>query len=145
LGTLYYEQKRYTEAKAALEKALENPLYLYPERIHNNLGLVEEALGNKKAAIEAYDRAIFLRRESYLPYQNLGKLYYQAGNYERAKTLLEEATRLCQDCSEPRYFLGMVLVKNNKMTEALKIFKQGADTDPRGYYGQLCQKYLVKE
>ncbi|MDB5038909.1 MAG: hypothetical protein JWQ35_2437 [Bacteriovoracaceae bacterium] len=145
LGTLYFEMKRYPEAHTVLEKALENPLYLYPERITNNLGLVEEALGHKEAAIQAYDRAINLQKDFYLPYQNLGKLFYNAGEYEKAKGLLTEAVRLCEDCSQPRYYLGSILIKDNKTTEALKIFKEGATSDPRGYYGQLCEKFLVKE
>lgn len=145
LGTLYFEQKKYTEAKQTLEKALENPLYLYPERIYNNLGLVEQALGNQADAIVAYEKSISLQSEFYLPFQNLGKLYYEKGDFKRAKGLLKQASKICTDCSQPRYFLGMILLKNNDTTEALKIFREAAASDPRGYYGQLCEKYLVKE
>jgi type IV pilus biogenesis/stability protein PilW len=145
LGTMYFEQNRLAEAKTMLEKALENPLYLYPERIYNNLGLVHEKLGEKPQAIAAYERAIEVQHEFYLPFQNLGKLYYETGNLKRARSLLKEATQICRDCSQPRYYLGLILLKDNKTTEALKVFKEGAATDPRGYYGQLCQQYIVKE
>jgi type IV pilus biogenesis/stability protein PilW len=145
LGTLYYEQKKYSEALKIFERALENPLYLYPERIYNNIGLVQEALGQKPKAIEAYAHSMSLQNEFYLPFQNLGRLYYQEGNYKKAKGLLKEASRMCENCSQPRYFLGLILLKDNQTTEALKVFKEGADTDPRGYYGQLCKQYIVKD
>lgn len=145
LGTLYLEQKQYTQAQQALEKALENPLYLYPERIYNNLGLVHQALGQEAEAIAAFNRSIELQREFYLPFQNLGKLYYDKGDFKRARSLLRQASKICADCSQPRYFLGMILLKDNQTTEALKLFKEGAETDPRGYYGQLCERYIVKE
>lgn len=145
LGTLLYQTKRYTESRVMLEKALENPLYLYPERIYNNLGLSLQAMGQTSKAIEAYEKSMSLRDDFYLPYQNLGKLLMELGQSARAKKLLQEASRLCLDCSEPRYFLGQILVKENKMEEALRIFKEGAEKDPRGYYGQLCNKFVVKE
>jgi type IV pilus assembly protein PilF len=144
LGTMYLELKRYPEAEKNLEKALENPLYLYPERIYNNLGLVYQATGRKPAAITAFRRSIELEKEFYLPYQNLGKIYLEMNQLDRAKSLLSDASRLCDTCSQPRYFLGNVLMKENKKEEALNVFKEGAKLDPQSYYGQLCAR-LVSE
>ncbi len=145
LGTLYYQMKRYPDSRLALEKALENPLYLYPERIYNNLGLTYEALGLKKEAKAAYERSISLRDDFYLPYQNLGKMLVESDDKKRAESLLSEAAKLCTECSEPRYYLGNLLLKQNKSEEALRVFREGANRDPKGYYGQLCQKFLVRE
>ncbi|MBN8555715.1 MAG: tetratricopeptide repeat protein [Deltaproteobacteria bacterium] len=144
LGTLYYEMKRYDDAFASLERALENPLYLYPERIHNNRGLVLQAQQKYALAQTEFERSMTLRPEFYLPYQNLGKLFYEQNEFTRAKPLFKEAGRLCTDCSEPRYYLGSLLLKENKASEALKLFKAGAEMDPRGYYGELCKKYIVQ-
>ncbi len=143
LGTVYYVQKRYEEARRVLEKSLENPLYLYPERIYNNLGLVEEATGNDAKAISYYEQSITFRNDFYLPYKNLGHFLLKKGDTKRAKNLLLEATRLCPDCSEPRYHLGSLLLKENKAKEALKYFQEGAKIDPKGYYGVLCKQHIL--
>lgn len=144
IGTLYYEMKRYAEAKVALERALENPLYLYPERIYNNLGLVYEAMAKKADAQQAYERAIALRSDYYLPYLNLGEFWLKNMDHKRARPLLREAARLCPACSEPKYHLAQAMLAENRMEEALKLFKQGYDLDPKGYYGQLCRQFLVE-
>ncbi len=142
LGTLYYEMKAYDKALKSLQQALVNPLYMYPERIHNNLGLVNEALGRLEEAKSNYLESIRLRKDFYLPYQNLGKLYLDEGNKERAKVMLSEAVKNCVDCAEPRYHLG-ILLKEKSLTEAMKLFKQGAQLDPNGYYGRLCRDNLT--
>jgi type IV pilus biogenesis/stability protein PilW len=145
LGSLYYDLGRHEEALVALDKALLNPLYLNPERVHNNRGLVFEALGQKDQARAEYERAIFLRRNYYLPYQNLGKLFLSEANHESAREALQEAVRLCGECVEPRYYLGKALLESNLQAEATKIFKEGHELNPRSYYGQLCLDYLEQQ
>ena len=144
LGTLYYDQKRYPDALRSLETALENPLYLYPERIYNNIGLTQAALGKTKEARASYERSIQLSRDFYLPYQNLGKLLMSEGETKVALNYLKMASELCPNCSEPRYHAGNILLKENKQQEALKLFKEGARIDPKGYYGQLCKQLIVE-
>lgn len=143
LGTLYYQQKQYAKAEASLRQALANPLYLYPERIHNNLGLVYQARGDLDDALEQFERAINLKPDFYLPYQNLGKLWIQKENYKRAQPMLEEAVRLCSECSEPHYHLGEVLLKNDAKAKAVELFQKAYELDPRGYYGQLGKQFLL--
>lgn len=145
LGSLYYFNKDYKQAEATLLKALENPLYLNPERIYNNLGLTLAAQKRNKEAIEAFEQAIALRPEYYLPFQNLGKVLLEEKTYKRAEIMFAEAARLCSNCSEPRYHLGAVLLKQNKKDKAIQAFKRGFDVDPKGYYGQLCRQYLIEE
>lgn len=144
LGTLYLEQKKFELAKASFTKALENPLYLYPERIYNNLGLTHEGMKMPAEAIRSYEKSIELNRNFYLSYQNLGKLLVAQGQIKKAKSLLLEAARLCTECSEPRYYLGTIFVKENDREAALKFFKEGAAMDPKGYFGILCSRELVK-
>lgn len=143
LGTLYYTRERYPEALQALEKATENPLYLYPERIQNNLGLVYQKMGRVREAQQAYETSMKFRKDFYLPYQNYGKLKFEQKQYKEALPLLEEASKLCSQCSEPRYYMGQALMKLNRTPDALKWFKQGAHLDPQGYFGQLCKEFLV--
>jgi type IV pilus biogenesis/stability protein PilW len=144
LGTLYYDRGRLEEAEKALLAALENPLYLYPERIYNNLGLVYASLKLGQQAREAYEKAIRLRPDYYLPYLNLGKLWMEEGGFNAARPLLREAERLCGFCSEPKYQLAQVLLNENQRLEAEKLLKEVFELDPRGYYGQLARRFLIE-
>lgn len=145
LGTLYYEQKRYVKALASLKNALENPLYLYPERIYNNLGLVHMAMGDAEKARESYERAITLRSDFFLPYLNLAKLWMGKGETARAKALFQQTINFCRDCSEPYYHLGSLLLKERQKKAAFKHFKKGFAVDPKGYYGLLCKQQISQK
>lgn len=145
LGTLYFQEKKYDKAEAVLKRALDNPLYLYPERIHNNLGLVYYAQSKPKQAKDEFLRSIQVRDDFYLAYQNLGKLLLKENNYEDAKPYLEAAVKNCPKCSEPHYHLGTVLLKENNRAEAIKLFREAYKLDPNGYYGQLGKRFLVDE
>jgi Flp pilus assembly protein TadD len=145
LGTLYLSSNRLAEAEKALWRATENPLYLYPERIQNNLGLVYQAQGKKDEAARLFQEAVRLNPRFYLPYQNLGRLSIEQGNLAQAERHLQEASRLCSDCAEPRYHLGRALMQMNRQKEAVESFRLGAQLDPDGYFGQLCRQYIVSE
>jgi len=144
-GAMLYEQGKYIEARDILLKGREFPLYLNPERVHNNLGLVYEALKDRVKAEESYRAAITAKPDYFLPYQNLGRLFLQEGELGQARSNLMEATRLCVDCSEARYHLGTVFLRENRNKEAIQQFKVGADKDPKGYFGELCRQFLVGE
>lgn len=145
LGAVLHAQEKFSEAIATFEKALENPLYLFPERIYNNMGLSYARLKQWEKARENFEQAIQLRPNQFVAYQNLGKLWLELGNAKKAQPLLEEATRLCRDCVEPRYHLGLIYLKNDQKEAALKLFREGAKLDPRGYFGDLCRQYLVSD
>lgn len=145
LGSVYLSLNRYAEARDVLVKAQENPLYLYPERIMNNLGLAYQGLGDSKEAEAHFLEAIKLNKNFFLPHMNLGRIYAERNETGKAEPLLIQAMKVCGDCSEPRYVLGKIYLKTNRSDEAVKLFKQGADVDPEGYFGQLCKKYLVQK
>ena len=143
LGSLYLAKKEYLQAKNTLLKGIENPLYLYPERLQNNLGLAYMGLGESELAVSAFESAIKMNKDFYLPYLNLGRFFFEQESIEKAEPLLRAAVRLCSNCSEQRYYLGRLLLRQNKTQEALGLFKEGASIDPEGYFGKQCQQYVV--
>jgi type IV pilus biogenesis/stability protein PilW len=145
LGAMYYEQKRFAEARDVLLKGLDFPLYLNPERIHNNLGLVYEGLNEPEKAEQAYRSAIVANENFFLSYQNLGRMLLEKGQIQQSRVMLGEAVRLCQNCVEARYHFGTSLLRDNKKKEAIEQFRIGAEKDPRGYFGELCRQFLVGE
>lgn len=145
LGSLRLAQKRYKEAIPVLEKALANPLYLYPERIHNNMGLAYAATGQNKEAEKQFKKAMQLEPEFFLATQNLAKLYMKLDRPEEAAPLLKRASSLCETCSEPQYHLGSIFLEQGKTKLALEAFRKAHEISPESYYGRLGKKYLIDE
>lgn len=144
LGTLYYETKRYDEAREMLLRAMSNPLYLYPERLYSNLGLVEMATGHPDKAASHFEKSISLNKDYFLPHQLLGAYYKAKGDIANSIKYLQTAVRLCQDCSEAHYQLGQALVVDRQWLRAAEVFQSGYRADPEGYYGLLCKESLNK-
>ena len=118
-------------------------MYLNPERIHNNLGLVYRDQGDHDRAKLEFERAMAVKPNYYLPYQNLAKLLEEKGNQAEAKTLYERAVELCAECAEPRYRLASLLMAEDLKDQAIRLFREAYELDPRGYFGQLGKKFLL--
>lgn len=145
LGTLYLAQKRYGEAEQALIRAQDNPFYLYPERIQNNLGLAYVGMNKIKEAETAFRTAMNYRKDFYLPKMHLGRLLLNTQRVTEALEVIQEAAKLCKDCAESQYYLGSAFLKLNKSEEARAAFKRGSDLDPKSDFGRLCQEELAKK
>lgn len=143
LGTLYYATERFNEAESALIEALQFPLYLYPENIYNNLGLVYLRKKDYAKATQNFEQAIRLRNSYFLPYQNLGKLYVETKNFAKARNALEMAIKNCPRCVEPRYFLGLSFLELNQEAKALEQFEKARELGPETYYGRLSAEFLL--
>jgi tetratricopeptide (TPR) repeat protein len=94
LGLAHYDQEEYTEARDAFKKAYElnKDIYLAPLALVNEAAC-EEALENDSAAIELYNQIANDYPESGVAAKalfNLGRIYYQQGSTELAKTVFEQ-------------------------------------------------------
>jgi superkiller protein 3 len=109
LGIAYVQQKRYPDARAALEHALQ----LDPSSAEANyqLGLVAKADGKPLEAIPYFQRAAELQPKHTNALLNLGNLYLQTGELQKAREALEQAEALNPNNYETEYDLGLVLSK----------------------------------
>src|SRR6185295_2482128 len=103
-------------------------------KAHDQLGLCYAGLGQKAAAIRAYNDAIRLNREQSLhwpwPAMNLGTLYLRLERLDEAEAALRESLAV-----EPRFpvahlRLGSVLEKKDRLDEAVRELKETAALDP---------------
>jgi len=90
---------------------------------------VYEKLGEHQQAIAQYRRAIQLRPAAWLHY-NLANLFNQQGAFDAAIADYERAIALKPDYLEAYVNLGSVLVKLDRLPEALTRFQQAVDIDP---------------
>ena len=96
LGLAHYDQAEYEEARDAFKKAYElnKKIYLAPLSLVNEAAC-EEALCNTTAAIALYSTIVSDYPESGVAAKalfNAGRIYYEQGNTELAKTYFEQVS-----------------------------------------------------
>lgn len=90
LGTVYMRQKRWDDAIAMFQKALENLYYATPEMAYYNLARAYEEKGDEAKAVEYYETAIELKKQYLDPYGRLGLLYQRQGKYGHALGVFQQ-------------------------------------------------------
>lgn len=92
LGTLYFEQKQFTEAEAAIRRSLELKAEYTPAWIV--AGQIRMALKNHEAAVEVFKHAATLEPESARVYQLLGEAYLLSKQGSLGAEALNKAIQL---------------------------------------------------
>ncbi|GAB4389438.1 MAG: hypothetical protein Kow0025_14760 [Thermodesulfovibrionales bacterium] len=93
-----YSLKRWSDAVEACRKALENPLYLTPEKAYYNMARAYYRMGEYRKAEEAYEDAIkrFPREapNRFIAYYGLALAYNALEMYGKAASTMAKAVRM---------------------------------------------------
>ena len=117
LGDFRQSADDYTRA---LSLGLENADYYF------NRAISESRLGNEDAAEKDYIKAIEIRGGFAAAYNNLGIIYFNRGNLQRAFEFFESATRHAPDRADYYYKSGMALENMGNTIEALRRYRTSA-------------------
>jgi tetratricopeptide (TPR) repeat protein len=138
-GRLDYDQQKLSDAAAKFEKAI--ALDSGFGKAYDNLGLCLEGMGKYNEAIQQYQRAVQLNRESKVhsawPPLNLGLLLVKSNRAEEAELLFRESLQLDANFAEAHYHLGVLLEQHNKINEAMEELKRAgllAPAYPQPHY-----------
>ncbi len=114
-------------AKVWLQKALATAPSPYALSF---LGTAHDRLGEKKAAMEAFRRAIALDESYTEAYLNLGILLAKHGENVEAERLLRMATQLNPSSHEAHGTLGILLQESGRYSEAEGELRRAIEIDP---------------
>lgn len=129
LGVLYAKQGRWTDAMAALRKAVE----VQPADVDawTNLGWLSSELKQGEKAREAFGRALALDPDYGRAHAGLAGLYADAGNaYDKAIEEYRRAVAAEPDNPGYLYDMGWVYYRKGMTDEALKILTAAATLSP---------------
>jgi tetratricopeptide (TPR) repeat protein len=143
-----YEKALDEKQKGRLESAvklLESAILLAPNffHAHNNLGIIYQSLKRYTDAEREYNRSRQLNVKNERPLVNLGSLYIEESNLQKAdheasgKLLdqaldaLEEAVKLNPRSAMAYFLLGQANYRSDFLEEAETAFKKAHDLDPR--------------
>lgn len=93
LGVLYTRTGRWEEAIEAFQKAINNPLYLNPEKALTNLGMVYYRLGKYKEAEVYFRKAIKRVPDFPRAFYGLALCYNAMGRYGDAAEAIQKAIK----------------------------------------------------
>jgi tetratricopeptide (TPR) repeat protein len=92
IGVTLLELNRAVEARAAFKRTVQlKPKYAQG---WNNLGAAEYILGNPRAALQDYLKAVKFEKKSAVFHANLGTAYFEVKDFESGRTQLEKALQL---------------------------------------------------
>ena len=109
--------ERVEDAEAALKTALN--IDPSQAKIHNQLGVIYQKLGNIPAARTAYESAIVGKYQHAGVFCNLGVVYAEEGLYEKAQRAYQLAIKLKPDLAIAHYHLENLFQKSGNASSAL--------------------------
>ena len=138
-----YSLKRYKPAIAAYDRAIEiDPEYLWA---WNNRGEAYIRLGQVERAVLDFQKAIELDpSKSFVPWNNLGKLYYEQQDYQKAIEAYEQALAVKKDYLPALIGLGNAQKANQLYSQAVESYDRALAINPN-YHEALYGKGSVAE
>ena len=132
LGKIDYGERRYADAIAKLQQALQ--LDANSARTWDSLGLAYDMQGEMDHAREAFEKAVTLNRASQHPSpwppHNLGYLLLRAGRPLEAEANLRESLKYDPTFVDAHYHLGRTLEKLQRYDDAVEQYKLAVEGDP---------------
>ncbi len=130
----------FPEACERYRKAVETaPGYA---KVHLNLGIGLEAVGEVGEAIRAYEQALAIDPTDAYANYNLGKLHYARGALAQAERYLRSSIAAKADLAEAHLALSNTLDSQGKPEAAVRELEIALQKRP-GYFGALYNKGLI--
>lgn len=142
LGVLYAQNREYDKAREELHKALANPFYQTPYFALFNLGLIDEKLGNPKAALENYERAVRMQQAYAAPYLRMGIIREQMGDLSGAMQNYNKAIQYNPNMAEAMLRIGLLQYQAKDFAAARETFSQVIRISPDSGFALEAKKYL---
>lgn len=143
LGMLQRQTGQIDEATASLERATK----IDPRNVNAllNQAMLYELQGKKSQAGDAYTRILGLDPENWLALNNIAFLNAETGtNLDQAMTYAERAKKKQPNSPDISDTLGYVYLQKNLNSQALQIFKQVVENNPKNptYHLHLAMALL---
>ncbi|OJA00814.1 type IV pilus biogenesis/stability protein PilW [Rickettsiella grylli] len=110
-GTFLCRRGRYSQADQHFLLALQDPSYLNAAQVNENAGLCAMQIPNTKKAIGYFMKAISQDPKLALSWLELGRINYQAKNYQQAQQYLDHYMQLVKAPTANALWLGAVLAR----------------------------------
>lgn len=130
-GALLVDESETSELLAPVDKAVE--ISSSDPEAHYARAVVLSSISRYDEAVKEYEKAVARRPRFYYSWMRLGRARSQAGDVEGALAAFRQAVQLAPYYVEPRWQLGNLLLRENRVDEAFTELRQATASDPSLY------------
>ena len=112
-------------------------------KVYKNLGIFYQGLGDEENAIIAFENSYHIKNDEEIGLI-LAQIYYERGNYSKAKNKLAEVQKNDQNNPQAHYYLGLIYRKNGKLDQALAEFNKIKNNPQLGPSAKKQIEYIKK-
>ena len=124
LGVIYFRTGRTDMAIESYKKALENVLYLSPQKARFNLGAAYLSLKLYDRAVEQLEEVTRLVPDYAAAYIYLGRAYEGLNMDRKAKRSFQKAVEFAPESPHAHFYLGQLFYRTGDGRSAAKSFKE---------------------
>jgi tetratricopeptide (TPR) repeat protein len=145
LAHAYLQDQDYAQARIYFNRAFVNGFIDW--QVYANLGLIENALGNREEAVAYFQKALEVNPSSGVVYNNLGTIAVDQGRVDRAVMFFMKAVDLNPYLMEPRLNLADIYATQGKTAEAISLIEKNLAINSADRRGRrlLLELYLASE
>jgi type IV pilus biogenesis/stability protein PilW len=140
LGNLYIDMKRYDDAIAQYDKALNDVLYGAPFIAHGNMGWAYYKKGDVAQALDHLKAAITINPKYCLGHLKLGQLYQEQQNDEESCKYFGRFREHCPDRADAWQYDGLCHAKRGALEDARKSFDTCIEKAATDDQKDLCKQ-----
>jgi tetratricopeptide (TPR) repeat protein len=127
LGSSFYALDRYTDA----ENAFKHAIAIQDDSCARcGLGMIYRLTGREADAETALRKSIELNAKDPCPYDQLGRMYYDAKNYPKAIEAFEQKNKLQRD-AVTYHFLANSTYNLGKIEKSIPLYQHAVDLGPK--------------
>ena len=133
MGAVLASEGNKLEAVSEFQKELDNPQTDAATRLNAsiNIGVLQRDLGNREAAIAAFEKVLELDNQQREAYSYLADLYLAMGKAEKAEEIQAKSRSLGLEDPNAIFNLGATQWNNKEFTKAEEAFRRVVDLDPK--------------
>jgi tetratricopeptide (TPR) repeat protein len=141
-GRAFYDANRFEPAIKAFDRALR----ISPEqnRIFENLGLAQDALGEAANAERSFRKAVELAGGAWRPYLAFGAFLFRQGRPAESLPLLRQALQLAPASIVVRFELARVLYHENSLDEAARVLEPALPSGECRIHNLMARIYSAR-
>lgn len=140
LGNLYVDLKRYDDAIAQYDKALNDVLYGAPFIAHGNLGWAYYKKGDLAQALDHLKASVTINPKYCLGHLKLGQLYDEQQNVEESCKYFGRYREYCPERADAWQYDGLCHAKKGEVAEAQKSFDTCIEKATSDDQRDLCKQ-----